>query len=289
MLIFVVLTNGSRIAIEIEETDLVSTLKELLSQYIHTTQLLPLTFNSQALEDNRSLASYNIKRDSVVNVQVKQKGYSLRDEDMRKHTDTETYNRGTNWERDRQNPQFTNFRPITDKALIPFYDEVTNQPYHNGLNQEDKEYIVRYTGNDEYKRLKVQAYTLDPDEDQLKFLKKLYLACWSAVQSNLPEKVYHICYLTEQSFGWLRDDLVFYTPGFVSTTTKKDFRWDGNCKWEITLTKGKRHHAANISSISQNPTEDEILLSCCTRFRVTSTRTNHDGFAYYVYLDYLDL
>jgi len=236
------------------------------------------------------LTHYKIQRESVVHMMVKQKGYSIPlNIVLENTTDKAILIKNTNWEFDNEKGKsFMSFRPITDQSVIPFYDEVTQQSYHADLNKEDKKWINLYTGN-KYKRLKVQSYTLNPDEEQLEFLKGLYLACWVAVQPNLPFKVYHICNLTEKSYSWFEDGMIFYTPAFVSTSKNENLPWPGNCKWEIILTKGKRHHAVDVKSMSQHPTEDEILISCCTRFKVLSKHTNHKDFDYYVYLEYLDL
>jgi len=83
--------------------------------------------------------------------------------------------------------------------------------------------------------------------------------------------------------------MIFYSPAFVSTSTKDDLDWAGNTKWEITLQKGKRHHVVNVKSMSQHSDEDEILLSCCTRFKVLAKHEDYQEFKYYVYLEYLDL
>jgi len=84
--------------------------------------------------------------------------------------------------------------------------------------------------------------------------------------------------------------MIFYTPAFVSTSTNADLEWSGNCKWEITLQKGKRHHVVDVKTVSLHPEEDEILLSCCTRFKVLSkSKIDEPPFEYYIRLEYLDL
>jgi ubiquitin C len=290
MHIFVVLHTGNRIIVEVEHSDSVSVLKNEISKLLKLPYHPRLAFIGQELDDNKPLTYYKIQRESVVHMMVKQKGYSIPLNIVIEHTEKTTLMKNTNWEFDinEKGKSFISFHPITDKSMIPFYDEVTQQSYHDGLNQADKKWINLYTGN-KYKRLKVQSYTLDPDQEQLEFLKGLYLACWVAVQHNLPFKVYHICNLTEKSFSWLEEGMEFYTPAFLSTSRNENLPWPGNCKWDITLTKGKRHHAVDVKEMSQHPTEDEILISCCTRFRVISKETNHKDFDYYVYLEYLDL
>jgi len=291
MRIFVVLHNGNRIYIEeVDDSDSVSDLKEKIKKKISQpldSPHLPLTFSSRELEDDKPLSHYSIRHESEVHVKGKQNGYSLTVKTVKENTNKNTIKRKTNWVLDKG---FISFRPITDKSLIPYYNEVTQQDcnYHEGLNDDDKFWINKYTGP-EYKKLKAQSYTLDPDKDQLEFLKKLYLACWVAVQDNLPETVYHICSLTPRSYSWLEKDMIFYSPAFVSTSTKDDLDWAGNTKWEITLQKGKRHHVVNVKSMSQHSDEDEILLSCCTRFKVLAKHEDYQEFKYYVYLEYLDL
>jgi len=290
MLIIVVLLNGNRVHIEIENSDKVSDLKMKINQDGYSSVLFVLSFKGQELEDHLLLSDYNIRHESVVEMRGKQRGGSIPYETVMKHSDKTTLMKSTNWiyDSNEKGEDFISFMPITDKLLIPFYDEVTQQPYHDGLNEKDKEWINQYTG-ESYEKLKVHSYTLEPDEAQLEFLKGLYLACWAAVQSDLPTKVYHICNLTEKSFSWFEEKQQFYTPGFVSTSKNPNLDWPGNCKWEITLTKGRRHHAVDVKTISKYPKEDEILISCCTRFRVLSKHIDHKGYKYYLYLKYLDL
>jgi len=168
MHIIVVLHNGTRITVEIENSDLVSTLKEEISQHLP----LPLAFNSQELEDDKPLSYYKIRPESVVHVTVKQAGYSIPMNKVINNSDKETFLKRTNWEIDTEKRKFfVSFRPITKKSRIPFYDEVTQQPYHEEFNEEDRKWIRRYTGSS-YKKLKVQSYILNPDNKQLNFLKK---------------------------------------------------------------------------------------------------------------------
>jgi len=195
----------------------------------------------------------------------------------------------SNWEYDQHNEKdFVSFKPILDKSVIPFYDEVTQQTYHHGITDDDRTWINHYTGS-AYKRLKVQSYVLNPDEEHKKFLKGLYMACWAAYQQNLPFKVYHILTVTDLSFSWYEEGMIFFTPAFISTSKKQDLKWAGNCKWEISLSKGNRHHAVDVKEMSEYPDEDEILISCCTRFKVISKHRDYNGFAYYIYLEYLDI
>jgi len=299
MRIFVVLHNGQKLIIEeAEDSDSVLDLKKKIKLAITTSQPpdsphhdhLPLSFSSRDLEDDKLLKDYSIKHESEVHVKGKQYGYSIPASVVKANTDKRTIMRETNWVLDRG---FISFKPITDSSQIPYYNEVTKQDcnYHQGLNEDDISWIRKYTGPD-YKKLKVQSYTLNPDDEQLEFLKKLYLACWVADQDNLPETVYHVCNLTPRSYSWFKKKMIFYSPAFVSTSTNSDLQWSGNCKWEITLQKGKRHHVVDVKTMSQHPDEDEILLSCCTRFRVlykSKDFKDDPDFEYYVKLEYLDL
>jgi len=289
MRIFVILHNGNRISVEADESDSVLDLKEKIKTEIDEDDShLPLTFSSRTLDDDKPLSYYSMKHESEVHVKGKQNGYSLPAGEVKTHSDRKTIKRKTNWVLDNS---FISFKPIIDRSVIPFYNAVTQQDsnYHQGLNDDDKYWINKYTGPD-YKKLKVQSYTLNPNAKQLKFLKKLYLACWVAEQDNLPDKVYHVCNLTEMSYSWLTEELIFYTPAFVSASTNEELKWSGNCKWEILLQKGKRHHVVDVKEFSQHPEEDEILLSCCTRFKVISKREAYqEEFKYYVQLEYLDL
>jgi len=292
MQIFVILLGKKHIIEEeVEDTCKVSELRKIIMKE-HSLEYLPdLVFNHRQLEDHQPLSFYNIKRDSSVEVKGKQKGASIPLGTVVKHSNgTMLTTTNSNWQFDSQNGKhFISYRPITDKSLIPFYDVVTQQQYHQGLNRRDKRWINHYTGPS-YERLKVHSYTLKPDAVQLDFLKGLYLACWASVQTNLPSKVYHICYLTETSFSWFVEGMEFYTPAFVSTSKDPNLKWKGNCKWEITLNEGKRDHVVDVKTMSQHPDEDEILISCCTRFRVLSTDllANDPQFNYYIRMEYLD-
>jgi len=277
--------------VEIEHSGFVSELKEIITKQLELTASPRLVFTGRELEDNQRLSYYKIQRESVVHMMGKQTGgYSIPLSTVLENVGDKTVlTKNTNWEFDNENGKsFVSFKPIYDTAGIPFYDAVTKQTYHNGLNNEDRTWINQYTTS-KYKRLKVQSYILDPDEEHIKFLQGLYLACWVAVQSNLPFKVYHVCNVTEKSYSWYEENRVFYTPAFISTSRKEDLKWPGNCKWEITLTKGNRHHAVDVKEMSAYPDEDEILISCCTRFKVLSKHKDHKGYAYYIYLEYLDV
>jgi len=292
MQIFVVL-HGTRVLIDVENTSKVSELKKLIYEEHSLTNLPDLAFNSRRLEDNQPLSFYNIRHDSVVEVKGKQKGASIPVATVLKHSDsTMLTNTKANWQFDSEKGKtYISFPPITDKSQIPFYDKVTKQTYHQGVNGKDIYWINHYTGPS-YERLKVHSYTLEPDYFQLRFMKGLYSACWATVQSDLPTTVYHICNLTEMSFSWFKEGMEFYTPAFVSTSKKTNLDWPGNCKWEITLNEGKRDHVADVKMMSQHPDEDEILISCCTRFRVVSKCTTPSfdpHYDYYICMEYLDL
>jgi len=292
MQIFVVLLGKKHlIEEEVEDTCKVLELKNIIMKERSLGYLPELVFNSRQLEDHQPLSFYNIKRESSVEVKGKQKGASIPVGTVAKHGDSRMLTTtNANWQFDSENGKnFISVRPITDKSQIPFYDEVTQQSYHQGLNQSDRDWINQYTGPS-YERLKVHSYILKPDINQKTFLKGLYLACWAAVQSNLPSKVYHICYLTETSFSWFEEGMVFYTPAFVSTSSNPNLKWKGNCKWEITLTEGMRKHVVDVKTMSQHSDEDEILISCCTRFKVVSKHLdeNDPKFDYYIYMEYLD-
>jgi hypothetical protein len=292
MNIFVVLLDGSRILIEAEKDWTVSQLKQsILEEKSNSLPILPpLAFGNKELEDHLSLKDYNIQRESVIEVRPKQYGGTLTTQTIAKHSSALPLTTAK-WEFDYENGKpYISFPPVLDKSEIPFYDAVVHQPYHEDLTAEDEKWIKKYTGI-AYEKLKVHAYTLVPDGEQLTFLKGLYLACWAARQLDLPTTVYHMCTLTEKSFSWFsQENLEFITPGFISTSKNPNFKWgDSNCKWEITLTPGKRDHAANVSAISKYKKEEEILLSCCTRFRVLSSRRNYKDYKYYIFMEYLDL
>jgi hypothetical protein len=178
------------------------------------------------------------------------------------------------------------FKPIISPGEIPYYTDILQIEYPDG-ELGPKSCITRYTG-DEYEKLKVQCYTLQLDEVQKTFLIGLFKEVWGVHQENLPSTVYHICNLDEESFEWYKPGLVFITPAFVSTSVNPNFRWSGNCKWEITLKPGQRAHAADVSEWSYHKEEKEVLICCCTRFRVISKQKDHNGKAYYIYLEYLD-
>jgi len=292
MQIFVVLL-GKRYLIEVEDTLKVWELQKSIYEEHSLPNLPNLVFNNRQLEDYKPLSYYNIKHNSVVEVKGKQKGGTISLEIVMKHSDS-TMLRTTNakWQFDSQNGKnYICFRPITDKSHITFYDAVTNQTYRQGLSQTDIYWINHYTGPS-YERLKVHSYILKPDHEQLEFLKGLYLACWAAVQPDLPSTVYHICSLTDTSFSWFVEGMEFYTPAFISTSINPDLTWKGNCKWEITLKEGMRDHGVDVKKMSQHPEEDEILISCCTRFRVISKHiypVNDPNFNYYICMEYLDL
>jgi len=296
MQLFIETHTGQRILVDIEFTDKVLTLKDTIRSQLKLESNLPirLVFNGRDLEDDHPLTDYTIKRESVIRMAITQcGGYSLLKDDVEKLAKPETLavlkkDKRVVEETGIDGISFFSFKPITDKNQIPFYQEVTKQSYHHQLTEEDKKWITEYTG-DRYKKLKVQSYVLDPDEDHKAFLKGLYMACWASFQTDLPFTVYHICRLTELSFSWYEEGMIFYTPAFVSTSRRDDLEWKGNCKWEITLTKGNRHHAVDVKEWSQYPTEDEILISCCTRFKVISKCQNHQNKKYYVYLEYLDV
>jgi len=257
-----------------------------------------LVFLSQELEDHLPIQHYNIQRESVIYTNCKQRGgYSIPNNQAYKEIIEENKTvlaSGKNWinDQDKEGNLYISFKPITDKEMIPFYNEVVNQTYHHGLTEDDEEWIRKYTDS-AYKRLKVQSYILQPDEDHLLFLKGLYLACWGAYQKDLPTTVYHICNLTDQSYDWYKEGMIFITPAFVSTSKKSNLNWSGNTQWEISLTKGKRHHAAYVKAMSVYPSEEEVLISCCTRFIVLSKREGvkeeKERFAYYIKLEFLDL
>jgi hypothetical protein len=284
---------GRRLMVEIEHTSTVKELKEAINQILQMplSPLPQLTFNSIELLDHLPLSSYNIQRESLIHCMSRQSGYSIAAENVKQHVSSpETLQReNTNWEHDELGEkEFYSFKPILDPSKIPFYEDVVKQTYHHGLTDKDQKWIKKYTGK-AYNRLKVQAYTLDPDPKQLAFLKGLFLSCWAAYQTDLPSTVYHILMVTEKSFSWYVENMIFYTPAFISTSRKDDFKWKGNCKWEITLTKGNRHHAVDVKQVSCCPWEDEILISCCTRFKVLKAYKNHKGYDFYVYLEYLDI
>jgi len=287
-------TFSGRIMIEIEHTSTVKDLKEAINLFLKEeiqSPLPQLSFNSIELQDHLPLSHYNIQRESLIHYTSRQSGgYSILAENVNRHiSSANTLTRCDNWERDQLvDKEFISFKPILDPSKIPYYEDVIKQTYHHGLTAKDQKWIKKYTGKD-YHRLKVQAYTLDPDPKHLEFLKGLFLACWSAYQEDLPLTVYHILTVTEKSFSWYEENMIFYTPAFISTSRKDDFKWKGNCKWEITMTKGNRHHAVDVKQVSCCPWEDEILISCCTRFRVLKTHRNHKGYDFYVYLEYLDL
>jgi len=180
------------------------------------------------------------------------------------------------------------FPPIHNSGDIPFYPAITQLQYQH-FSEDDKFWIKEYTGIIKYKRLKAQSYVLNPDEVQLNFLKRLYLAVWAVYQTELPKTVYHICSLTDTSFSWYQPGMEFITPAFVSTSKRDDLKWEGNCKWEITLNPRKRDHVAYVKDWSEFPDEEEILISCCTRFKVLEKYTKHKGKDYYIYLEYLDI
>jgi len=149
--------------------------------------------------------------------------------------------------------------------------------------------IFKYTGPEDYKELKVKSYLLQLDDEQKKFLKELYLEVWGIYQKNLPTMVYHICTLSDLSYSWYEVGMEFITPAFVSTSTKKDLKHEGNCKWEITLKPGMRERVAFVKEWSQYKSEEEVLICCCTRFKVISKqRVNEGKILYHICLDYLD-
>lgn len=291
MRVFVEDFSGNRIVVEVEYNATVLTLKNAIKTEFGLDPITDfrLIFNNRDLEDTNSITLYQIGQESTVCMAITAGGgYSVKKEDV-----LSLITPGTNLNTQRiiqeeeNGISFFSFKPITKKSDIPYYEEVTKQIYHHGINDEDKMWIGKYTGP-EYKKLKVQSYVLNPDKEQLAFLKGLYVACWAPYQMDLPDTVYHICTLTESSFSWYEPDMIFYTPAFISTSKRNNLKWPGNCKWEITLKKGNRHHAVAVKEWSNYAAEEEILLSCCTRFKVLSTHRHHKDYPFYVYLEFLD-
>lgn len=234
---------------------------------------------------------YHLKiiRESVITMTTKQGGCAIKYAHLRQNGfDAKLEQPAGIWENDVNEDGHTMvcFRPVTDRSVIPFYDMVTKQPYHNGLTAEDEQAIRDYTG-DGYKILNTKCYTLKLDDEYLPIAKKLFSACYAAVQTDLPFKVYHFCKMTEKSFDWWQVGMTFYTPAFVSASRNPYLKWPGNCRWEILLSKGQRHHVVDVRNISLHPNEQEILISCCTRFRILEK--NRTGENFYLKLQYLDL
>lgn len=298
MHIIIVTYTGDRIFIEIEQTDTIQVLKDKIKNFLKITDHTPrLVFNGRDLDDSTLVSSYNIRKESVINMNGTQRGgvsiplsfYTSNDIPLPEEPTPETdYN--YRYDKNEDGRPFVSFKPITNKSKIPYYDEITRQPYHHGVSDEDKVWISKYTSKD-YRRLKAQSYILNPDDHHMRFLKGLYLACWCSFQTDLPDIVYHICYLTDTSFDWYDIGMVFYTPAFVSTSRKNNLPWFGNCQWVISLSKGKRHHAVDVMELSNHRSEEEILISCCTKFKVVGKERllNDQKFKYKVFLEYLDL
>lgn len=290
MRLFVEDLSGNRFIVDVESNAFVSDLKSAIRNVLNLdlSHDFRLVFNNIYLEDAKTLNFYCIIRESTVSMAVTHGGgYSLKLNDVLSAISDSIPDSDRIVLETENGDNYVSFKPITKPEDITFYDEVTKQMYHHGINEEDKEWIRQYTGSG-YKKLKVQSYILKPDKEHLSFLKGLYSACWASYQTNLPSTVYHICTVTEESFSWYETDMIFYTPAFISTSKRDNLKWPGNCKWEITLIKNNRHHAVDVKDWSQYRDEEEVLLSCCTRFKVLSKHKNHKGFPYYVYLEFLD-
>jgi hypothetical protein len=167
--------------------------------------------------------------------------------------------------------------PHQTSDTIPFFQELVSQ--HKYFDQAS---IFRYTTND-YKKLNIQMACCQLDDDQLAWAKQLYGACAAAKDEqlqNLPKLVFRKMFMSHIEFEAYRIGEKFYLPSFTSTSAKQ-LDWKGNTWVYISLQPEITQHAAEISTYSQYPTEEEILLNACTRFQVVSKIAINDGDKYY--------
>lgn len=223
MILYVYTSTGKLFKLDVERSSSIEQVKEMIEKELGMpVEYQRLSFNGMEIEDDNTLADYNIQEEEILHLMciLQGGGYSASVLDQFpagvKNRIVELYG---------YRNEYDVIPDIVSKDLMEYYPKL--QTFNLVVDIESspslKQVIREYTGDSVFADLNLRLNLLN-EVSARKLFEMLMMSCLGAFQVDLPEEVYRFTNLNYQEFRFFRKNVGKYVifKSFVSTSKKKN-------------------------------------------------------------------